>query len=137
MVEIICKYPNGTTRKRKACYTIGDIVQVVKPGNQYTTYRTMNKHFFGSTTGNYHIPYEVIASTDRDMMFDEIVPTPSERWKQWKVANGAVNRFNEVIYHIRDKNGNNSVVDAGALKLIRRPSQATTGIATFDFLQDS
>lgn len=125
------KYSSGEIGKVKAPFTIGDIVNVIDPGYQYTSHRSLFCFFWGNDT-TYHIPYR----WNEEEYTLSIAP--SEKYKQWKIVNAAFYGGRPIAYryHIRDKEGHNAVVNEKALKLIRRPREASIGIATFKQIKD-
>lgn len=106
-------------------FTVGDIVNVINPGAQYSHWDELNLFVLGRDTA-YRIPY----------VYGEngvIMPKNSEVLKKWKVVNviKAKNFYTGemIVYHIRDKEGHDSFIGPKGLKLIRRPKHESIGIA--------
>ena len=124
MPIINVKYISGKVGSINSPYTIGDIVTVVDPGAQYSGWRQLFRKLWG-TEESFHIDYEY----DRDL--GVCVPIGKDKFKVWKVVN-AVYIPHYVYYHIRDAYGNNTVVNSGALSLLRRPRESSIGRATIE-----
>ena len=105
MPKYICKLNNGKTKEVFPICNIGDYVEVVGPGHQYTTYQDAFDYFWGGAAP-YHIPYD-----DDD----------EERPKVWKVINMACHyRDAVVLYHIRTVDGKSALVDNRAIRPLHR-----------------
>lgn len=108
MGEVIAKMCDGDEVKLYSNFNIGDYVKVTNPRQQYPSYDTAFEFFWGDTE-RYYIPY----GTSHEEKNGEM-PT------RWKVINMAIHPVvnNAILYHIRDIDGKNCVVNAGAIKLM-------------------
>lgn len=106
-------------------YTVGDIVNVINPGKQFTHWDNLN-YFILGVSWCYRIPYRCNDEGN-------IIPIQNEALKQWKVVGiiEAAKTYGgkKIIYHIRDKEGHNSFIEPKGLKLVRRPRPESIGIA--------
>ena len=127
MPIINVKYISGKVGNIDSPYTIGDIVTVVDPGAQYSRWKQLFKKLWG-TEESFHIDYKY------DNKLCVCVPIRKDKFKVWKVVN-AVYVPHNIYYHIRDVDGNNSIVNSGALSLLRRPRESSIGRATLEQLE--
>ena len=98
MSNITVKLVDGEEIKLETKFEIGDYVNIVYPGCQYSRYDKAFKYFWGNDK-NYYI-----------LCADSTI---------WKVINMAFHPSNgKIIYHIRTVDGKNAVVSGGALKKI-------------------
>ena len=104
MPKYICKLNNGKTKEVFPICNIGDYVEVVDPGHQYTTYQDAFDYFWGGAAP-YKIPYD-----------DPCAP------KVWKVINMVCHcdRDAVILYHIRTVDGKNALVNRGAIRPLHR-----------------
>ena len=107
MVYIVCKLlGSGKTLHMNSKYGIGDYVEIVDGGHQYSSYVAAYQYFWGDIE-RYYIDY----SFDNGKPH-KIVP------KYWKIINMALDPSGRtILYHIRTIDGKNSVVNEGAIKL--------------------
>lgn len=98
MSYIVYRNKYGDLQPINSKFEIGDYVEVVDSGHQYSTYTDAFKYFWGDSK-NYYIP------SNKSKFI-------------WKIINMAVHpNDGNILYHIRTCDGKNAVVNEQAITL--------------------
>ena len=114
-MNIIGKLNNGAFRifqNKKVC--IGDIVKITDGGEQYSTYTTAYRYFWGNEQ-RYSVPYSFNNHCgDTNVTLNDIE-------NRWIVANMAVHDAfkDEIILHLRSRDFKNCVVSIHGVRVVK------------------
>ena len=98
MSYIVYRNKYGDLQPISSKFEIGDYVEVMDAGHQYSTYTDAFRYFWGNDR-NYYIPYHKSKFI-------------------WKIINMAIHpNDGNILYHIRTSDGKNAVVNEQAITL--------------------
>ena len=117
MIDIKAQKNDGNVLIISSKFWVGDIVKIECPGYYYPNHITAFNYFWGTTKSLHKL----------DELYDR-------EGQSWKIINIALNTTftSELIYHIRNLQGENIVIGEGGLKmLIPNKNKPTSQVTVF------
>lgn len=107
MLEVVAKTRNGKEVNLQSEFDIGEYVEVVDTGCQYSSFAAAFLYFWGNTD-TINLPFKYGVNNPKDNYYGGV----------WKVINIALHETPGLglIYHIRNRNGDNCVVSRSGIK---------------------
>lgn len=107
MLEVVAKTRDGKEVNLQSEFDIGEYVEVVNTGCQYSSFATAFLYFWGNTD-TINLPYNYCINNPKNNYYGGV----------WKVINIALHETPGLglIYHIRNRNGDNCVIGPDGIK---------------------